>query len=143
MHHHPRAARATLLALATAAVAACSQDRIAAPVVQGPSAALDATGSTIPFLHPNSERYSDNGAKPATGRSGSAAIEARGLEAKDGSTLIEVTTGQLDAKAPGAGALSRVQLKSLDDSGRVMHTENYNQLSNSYWSLNTTGLPDH
>ncbi|MDE3153180.1 MAG: hypothetical protein KGL93_13110 [Gemmatimonadota bacterium] len=143
MHHHPRAARATLLALAAAAVAACSQDRIAAPVVQGPSAARDVAGSTIPFLHPNSEHYSDNGAKPATGRSGSAAIEARGLAAKDGSTLVEVTTGQLDAGTSGAGAFSKMQVKSLDDSGRVMHTENYSRLSSSYWSLNTMGLPDH
>jgi len=50
-----------------------------------------------PQFHPNTQKYSDAGAKPVTGRSGSASLEARALLASDGTADIEVSTGSLDA----------------------------------------------
>jgi hypothetical protein len=74
---------------------------------------------------PNSTKYRDAGAKPATGRSGSAAIAARALRGKT-QTDIEVTTGQFDGGAAPAGKLDKVQVKLFAmTSGDVIATDNY------------------
>lgn len=59
--------------------------------------------------NPNSVKYSDTGVKNATGRSGSAAIEARALLNRDGSATLDVTTGSLEA-GTAPGTIARVQL---------------------------------
>lgn len=56
-----------------------------------------------PFT-PNHIKYSDSGVKPATGRSGSASIEARALLGNEGVTTLEVSAN---------GALEKVQLKRI------------------------------
>ncbi|HSW84699.1 MAG TPA: hypothetical protein VLH12_14545 [Usitatibacter sp.] len=73
---------------------------------------------------PMSAKYRDNGAKPASGRSGSAAIEARALLGADGTTDLEVTTGHFEGGA-AVGSLSKVQVKVLANNGRVLTTDNY------------------
>ena len=47
-------------------------------------AAKDDSSSTGGLFHPNSQKYQDAGAHPATGRSGSAQVQSRALLAKDG-----------------------------------------------------------
>jgi hypothetical protein len=74
--------------------------------------------------NPMSVKYRDAGAKPAAGRSGSAAIEARALLSSDGTTDVEVTTGQFDGAAP-RGQLAKVQIKLLAPNGAVVQTDNY------------------
>ncbi|HYU24358.1 MAG TPA: hypothetical protein VEO74_04080, partial [Thermoanaerobaculia bacterium] len=58
---------------------------------------------------PNSVKYRNAGAKPATGRSGSAAIQARALRSQT-ETVIEVTTGDFEGTQP-VGKLDKVQIK--------------------------------
>lgn len=73
---------------------------------------------------PMSAKYRDLGAKPASGRSGSASIEARALLGVDGTTDLEVTTGHFEGGA-AVGSLSKVQVKVLANNGHVLTTDNY------------------
>lgn len=84
-----------------------------------------ALAATMATPHPITEKYRDAGAHPATGRSGSAAIEARALLGKDGATDIDVTTGRFEPASAPAGSLAKVQIKLLADDGSVMQTDNY------------------
>src|SRR5437763_8768340 len=77
-----------------------------------------------PQIQPNSTKYRDSGAKPATGRSGSAAIQARALRGQT-ETTVEVTTGQFDGGAAAAGKLDKVQVKVFNGHGDVLVTDNY------------------
>lgn len=128
---------------AMAVVTGCS-DRLTsttdalAPV--GGLRSVDAnSGKGSPF-NPVSKKYSDNGAKPATGRSGSASIEARALIGADGNTKIEVSTGQLDTPT-APGNISKVQLKAINGAGEVIRTQNFNVLSGGgYWTHSTNQL---
>ena len=91
-------------------------------------------------FHPNSEKYQDAGAHPATGRSGSAQVQSRALLAKDGSVLVEATTGALDG-APGPGYFSKVQAKLFGPDGSLQQTQNDNHVTTgSYWSQTFPGL---
>jgi len=92
------------------------------------------------LFHPNSEKYSDTGSKPATGRSGSAQIASRALLAKDGSALVEATTGVLDG-ATGAGSITKVQTKLDSQGGSEDQAQNYNHLtSGGYWNHTYAGM---
>jgi len=71
----------------------------------------------------NSVKYRDAGAKPATGRSGSAAIQVRALRGQN-NTDIEVTTGDFDG-ATQAGVLDKVQVKIFEPNGNPIVTDNY------------------
>ena len=96
-------------------------------------------GKGSPF-NPVSKKYSDNGAKPSTGRSGSASIQARALLGADGNTQIEVSTGQLDTPT-APGNIAKVQLKAINGAGDVIRTENFNGLSGGgYWTKTTNQL---
>ncbi|MFI5256774.1 MAG: hypothetical protein ACHQRK_05875 [Gemmatimonadales bacterium] len=122
--------RAALLALAAVASA---QPLLA----QGASAHRVANGVV---LHPNHVKYSDAGKKPATGRSGSASLESRALVAKDGSALLEATTGSLDA-GTAPGSIKKMQVKLLAVNGKVQSVQNFNAGSTSgYWSTTISGL---
>jgi hypothetical protein len=106
-------------------------------------AALLAIGSTQPLaaqralrgpnVHTNSVKYSDAGAKPATGRSGSASLQARALYGRDGSVLVEATTGNLDGAA-GPGQIRKMQMKVLSADGKPMSTQNFVG-HGSYWTI--------
>jgi hypothetical protein len=71
---------------------------------------LSTTLLASPRLIPNSTKYRDSGIPYAKGRSGSAAVAARALLNRDGSSDLEVTTGDFDGTAPN-GEISKVQLK--------------------------------
>lgn len=75
-----------------------------------------------PAQNPNSQKYSNTGAKPATGRSGSASLEARVMIGKDGKMLVETSTGGVE-QASGPGILSKVQVKFGE------FTKNFNNLA--------------
>jgi hypothetical protein len=103
-------------------------------------AAKDDSSSSGGLFHPNSQKYRDAGAHPATGRSGSAQVQSRALLAKDGSTFVEATTGVLDG-APGPGSFSKVQAKLFGPDGSLQQTQNFNHLTaGSYWSQTFPGL---
>lgn len=67
-----------------------------------------------PFIA-NSIKYKDSGSRPATGRSGSASLEARALIGNDNRTVVEVTAN---------GTLEKVQVRLTSDV-----TRNFNNLS--------------
>jgi len=108
---------APVLAVVTAA--ACSRDGVTSPAAPDfaarlgtSSAAMASTGKAQ--FHPNSRRYADTEAKPATGRSGAATLVARALLNKDGSVDLEATTGgSLDGAAARPGTITRTQVKYL------------------------------
>ena len=129
-------------ALALAA-SACSSD-VTSPSKLSPSRSGRSSVGTnqgSPF-HPNSVKYSDAASHPATGRSGSASIIARALLAKNGTTLIEASTGgALDVTTPPPGTITKVQLKSINAAGDALRTVNFNGLSaGGYWSTTTSQL---
>ena len=85
--------------------------------------AFPAMAQTFLKPQPMAAKYRDTGAKPATGRAGFAAIEARALIDVDGKTDIEVTTGRFEGIG-GGGALGKVQVKLFSD-GALVETDNY------------------
>jgi hypothetical protein len=92
-------------------------------------ATIPATAAAAPpTLHTGAQRYRDS-APPATGRSGSATLAARALLGRSGETLVEVSTATLDSATLAPGNISRLQIKLLDDKGRVRGSQNHNRLS--------------
>ena len=105
----------------------------------GSSHASDVVAATSLF-HANSEKYRDTGSHPVTGRSGSAVVQGRALLAKDGTTLIEATTGTLDAQ-PGSGNFRHVTVTPTTVDGNPDQTQAYNNLkAGGYWNHTYTGL---
>ncbi|MCM2278908.1 MAG: hypothetical protein NDJ89_12605 [Oligoflexia bacterium] len=109
-------------------------------------ASVDATDTSTPRtprggtpLQPNSIRYREKGAKPGTGRAGSATISTRALLGKDGTSVLELTTGVLDSPTTAVGNISRVQLKLVNASGATLSARNFNSLaSGGYLKFNFT-----
>lgn len=145
----PRLLRAFLAPLALAFFTACSggggssslpaQKSALHPASAGVATRHAAGVSNGSLFQPNTIKYSDTGSQPATGRSGSATIQSRALIAKDGSTLVESTTGVLDG-ATGAGAFKHVQAKIQDTAGSTQRALNYTDLTGGYWSQTYSGI---
>ena len=75
------------------------------------------------FQHHRAEGESEDhdhpkqrGARPTKTSVGNLTLRSRALLAKDGNTVVEVTTGPFDKSAPGN--ISRVHLRAVDPSGR-------------------------
>jgi len=112
-------------------------------------ATLLAIGSTQPLaaqraargpnFHKNSLKYSDVGAKPVTGRSGSASLQARALMSADGSVQLDATTGDLLA-GTAPGEIRKIQMKILSPSGKPTSTQNFDGDGTGRWSTTLTRL---
>ena len=89
---------------------------------------ISATTFAQPSFIPNGVKYKDSGIRPATGRSGSATIEAQALLGKDNLTTIEVST-------PEPGALEKVQVKRSGAAEAV----NFNGLLGNTFSTSMSG----
>lgn len=108
--------RAFVLGALPAVIAACSDSIVAPTANRALSAKSNTTASVSPSsgasqLHTNDQKYSDKGYHPATGRSGTAGIQVRALERKDGSMFVDVTTGDFDVPGSSGGYLTRVLAK--------------------------------
>ncbi|HVX40072.1 MAG TPA: hypothetical protein VHB25_10905 [Gemmatimonadaceae bacterium] len=134
MHPH-RLGWISTVAAAALFTAGCAQD-VVAPRRTAQAPARDVVGGT-PHGIPNSLKYADNGIKPATGRSGSASLEARALLAKDGSTQVEATTGDLETGA-SVGTITKTQVKFLIGHGFTRNANNLN--AGGYWTNTFAGL---
>jgi hypothetical protein len=100
-----------------------------------PSAAL------AQALHSSAQKYREQNPSAATGRSGSATLAARLLLAKNGTTDLEVTTGDLDTADTPPGSLTRVQLKAFDAAGETMFVQNHTPpTQDGYWKQTFTGF---
>ena len=73
----------------------------------------------------SSKHYRESGVGNATGRSGSANMTARALLGKDGSTIVEVTTGTLDSTNTPPGSFRKVQFKPLSAAGNALYAQNF------------------
>src|SRR5438067_3240121 len=84
-----------------------------------------------PTMHPNTMHYRERNPPAATGRSGNASLASRALLSKaSGETVLDITTGALDAPAGGApGNIARVQIKGYGSSGDLRWLVNHNGLS--------------
>src|SRR5687767_3702128 len=65
-------------------------------------------------LHPNSERYSDLGARPSSNRSGGATLAVQGLLGRDGVTDFTLVSGSAATGQPG-GSIAKAQFKAFYD----------------------------
>lgn len=130
------------IVVSVAVAGGCGDQLTSATGVRAPEGAFlsaASSGKGSPF-NPVSKKYSDNGAKPATGRSGSASIQARALLGAEGNTKIEVSTGQIDTPT-APGNIAKVQLKAINGTGDVIKTQNFNVLSGGgYWTHTTDQL---
>lgn len=90
-------------------------------------------------FHPNSQKYSDAGAKPASGRSGSASLEARALLDQDGAATVEASTGSLEA-GTAPGQIRKVQIKVFSSVGKLQYTDNADGSGAGVWSQQLPGL---
>jgi hypothetical protein len=110
--------------------AACDQPTAPAarPAIGAASMNAAADGAvplTRPVLHSSRARYRDAGHHPATGRSGSASLSARALLGRDGTTELEMSTGDVsDPWSTAPGSLVRVQVKSFSPRGSLLETRN-------------------
>ncbi|MDB4899511.1 MAG: hypothetical protein JWN53_1319 [Gemmatimonadetes bacterium] len=112
---------------------------VLAAVAAAGSADAARAQSTRAQFHPNRVKYSDVGARPASGRSGSASLQARALLGKDGAALLEATTGSLeDGTAPGQ--LKKMQVKLFASNGTQLQVQNYSGQGTGYWSNAYAGI---
>jgi len=123
---------------------ACADPLTAPPTARtniAPTGSAVASGPAIPLVS-NRQRYRVKGGGPATGRSGSAEVTARALVGKDGKTVLEMSTGGLDAALAPRGTFTKAQVKVLDpgNSSRVLATANYVGLTAGYFTATYDGL---
>jgi hypothetical protein len=126
-HRTTRALAAAALALT---LGACS-DVPTSPAARvfaadQPARTTSSSGAT---LIANTVKYRDNGGKPATGRSGSAALEAFALLGKYGQTDLEFGPVAADPSQGWVrGIMTHAKVKALDAEGRLMFQYNVNNL---------------
>jgi hypothetical protein len=82
------------------------------------------TSAGQPALVPNSVKYRDQGGKPATGRAGSAELQALALLSKDGTTTLTVQARHVDPAVHDTGEVSKLQLKAFKADGTVKFVRN-------------------
>ncbi|HEU4454833.1 MAG TPA: hypothetical protein VFR81_17335 [Longimicrobium sp.] len=122
--------RHALAAALLLGAAACA-DQPTTPAAAGAPGLRRSTGEGAtplgkPVLHPNGQRYRDDGQRPATGRSGSASLVVQALLGRDGMTEVAIATG--DPYRPweqGQGNLAHVQTKASLPDGRHLFTRNH------------------
>jgi hypothetical protein len=109
-------------AAALALLASACADQPTAPAARAPGTAAFTASSGLTLI-PNAVRYRDTGGKPATGRAGSAAVEAFALLGADGYTDVELRA-HAAASAADSGAIARTQAKVYGDGGALRITRN-------------------
>jgi len=130
--------------------------RRAVPLVAAASfVAACSDGPTSPQLHPqlgsagsrsggagtpNVQKYRDSGIKPATGRSGAAAITAIAAANLTGQTLLEVRSFRNGDLTAPLGSIVKLQVKAFAPSGQLLFTTTYNNLAANPFTASYTGL---
>lgn len=133
-----RVVKASVMALCAAlAAAAC------APESMSPNGGIAASSVRADTRWRfNSQKYSDTGAHPATGRSGSAALAAEALILPNGSVQLSVTSYRAgDPSATAAGILDKVQVRIFDGLGRLLSTKNALLGTGNNWQTLLAGMP--
>lgn len=131
------------LAAATAlALGACTDMPTTAPARFAQADAPARTVSTSgPTLIPNTVKYRDTGAKPATGRSGSAMLRAFALLGKDGTVEMDLQAVSADSTQWWvSGLMNRAQVKVLDADSSLLYVRNLNDMNSSWQTVRLGGL---
>lgn len=134
-------ARVAGLAALVLLAGACADDPTEPrPAADAARAGFSAAAQGRPTLVPSRIRYSDAGARPSTGRSGSSTLAVSALQGMDGTTELRVEAGTLAAGQP-APAIARLQVKQFTTAGALVRTVNHNDLpGGSSTSLTYPGL---
>jgi hypothetical protein len=132
--------RLSLIVVAVAGLitASCVDSPVSPAARKGPAASRSSGAEGGP-LFVNSRKYKDAGSRPATGRSGSASIEARALFGKDGATTLELSTGSLD-QAGAVGQIAKVQTKVFTLANELARTSNEKPTTGATATQILTGL---
>lgn len=87
-------------------------------------------------VQPNAQKYKNAGAKPASGRSGSATLEGRVLIAKDNTMLLQAATQSVESTT-NPGTITKMQVKVGAD-----FTQNHNGLNaGGFWAHSMPAAP--
>ena len=89
---------------------------------------LAAPAQAQPKLVSSTQKYREKNLTGAKGRAGGASLAARMLAAKDGTTILEATTGEFGSPTPPPGTFWKIQVSALDALGVVMSTTQYRDL---------------
>jgi hypothetical protein len=119
---------------------ACADNSVTAPITKTPALRLEVASVSArrPTRFANTIKYRDKGKKHARALAGVASLEARALLGRDGGTILDISTGAIDG-APGAGVLSKIQLKLYAPDGALQTTTNYKGLSTPVYQLTLPG----
>jgi hypothetical protein len=128
VHRTPPIRAALALAGLALFAGACSDPLVSPRTAAHARATLSGAGTGLPQLISSRVKYSDHGARPATGRSGTATLAVQALQGKDGTTELQVSAGTVAQRAPAAPRLAKVQVKQFDGDGDLLRTLNYNHL---------------
>jgi hypothetical protein len=122
-----RTPRALVAAAALALLAGACTDAPTTPAAStsGGRASLTASNGQ-PALVSNAVKYRDTGGKPATGRSGSAELQALALLSSDGTTTVKVQARHVDPAVADTGEVSKLQLKAFAADGTLKFVRNLN-----------------
>jgi hypothetical protein len=115
----------TLTAALALFASACTDAPTTAPAARAPAERASlAAGDARPALVPNAVKYRDKGGKPATGRSGSARLEALALLAKNGTTTLTYSARHVtDGSIPGL--ITMTQTRVFDGDGKQKFINNF------------------
>jgi hypothetical protein len=86
---------------------------------------LAAPAQAQPTFHSSTQKYREKNGTGGKGRAGGASLTARMLYAKNGTTLLEATTGEFGSPTPPPGSIWKLQVSALDALGAVMSTTQY------------------
>lgn len=128
--------------LASTAAAACSDHPTSPTQRLSPTAARFSSAGGNPPLTSNSIKYRQQTVPHQSNRSGSATLTSRALLGKDGNTVLEITTGQLD-QAAAPGNIVKLQEKILDTDKELIYTKNFNGLRGPVQTLTFPALLRH
>lgn len=110
------------------AVTACAES-VPTSIAPARAGVAKSVGTGRATLFKNTVKYRDAGMKPATGRSGMAALTATALLGSNGVADVSVVSS-IAGGAPG-GTLTHVQLKLFDPNDRLQRTSNHRDLVGS------------
>jgi hypothetical protein len=131
------------IAAAVFAVGACA-DNVTAPksVISSLGPRHQTQAVVDGFLISNSKKYREQTLPYQSNRSGVASLTSRALLGRDGNTVLEVTTGELD-ESGAPGNISKLQEKLLDGNKALFATQNFNGLTGPVQTRTFPGLARH
>jgi hypothetical protein len=138
--HIPSRARWGVAALALLATACSDQPTSPGARVDAPRLPSYTASPSGAALVPNAVRYSDTEQKPARGRTGSAAIEARALIGRDMVTELDLRATPADSGRLAQPSLQKVRVNAVTGGGQALFEVNHTGLSGPTLTRTYTGL---